>query len=119
MAIDTEGEEKLLKKRRVKRSRTVIQGITRTSLRRLARRGGVKFVSAAMYERARAQLHSFLERVLGKAIALAEHSRRRRISSLDITRALEQLGQPLYGFVDAGFSEAEKEQEQKGRKIHK
>ena len=49
-------------KRHRKILRDNIQGITKPAIRRLARRGGVKRISAMIYEETRGVLKSFLER---------------------------------------------------------
>jgi histone H4 len=40
-------------------------GVTKPAIRRLARRGGVKRISALIYDEARIVLKTFLERILG------------------------------------------------------
>jgi len=51
-------------KRHRKILRDNIQGITKPAIRRLARRGGVKRISAMIYEETRGVLKSFLESVI-------------------------------------------------------
>ena len=50
-------------KRHRKILRDNIQGITKPAIRRLARRGGVKRISAMIYEETRGVLKTFLENV--------------------------------------------------------
>ncbi|KAK0302968.1 hypothetical protein LTR01_008400 [Friedmanniomyces endolithicus] len=55
-------------KRHRKILRDNIQGITKPAIRRLARRGGVKRISAMIYEETRGVLKTFLEGVIRDAI---------------------------------------------------
>ena len=53
-----------------------IQGITKPAIRRLARRGGVKRISALIYEEVRVVLKQFLENVIRDAVTYTEHKRK-------------------------------------------
>ena len=99
-----------------------IQGITKPAIRRLARRGGVKRISASMspfpscsvnltirrllmyfrtvviYEETRGVLKSFLESVIRDAVTYTEHAKRKTVTSLDVVYALKRQGRTLYGF---------------------
>ena len=84
--------------KRVKRTtKDVILCITKQAIRRLARRGGVKRISALIYEETRIILRSFLESVLRDAVFYTEHARRKTITSMDIVYALKRQGRCLYG----------------------
>ena len=61
-----------------------IQGITKPAIRRLARRGGVKRISAMIYEETRGVLKSFLESVIRDAVTYTEHAKRKTVTSLDV-----------------------------------
>jgi histone H4 len=78
--------------------RDSIQGITRPCICRLARRGGVKRVSGAMYEDTRSVLKLFLENVVRDVLIYIEHRRRFFISATDVVYALKRHGHTLYGF---------------------
>ncbi|KAK3672181.1 Histone H4 [Recurvomyces mirabilis] len=69
-------------KRHRKILRDNIQGITKPAIRRLARRGGVKRISAMIYEETRGVLKTFLEGVIRDAVVYA----------------LKRQGRTLYGF---------------------
>jgi histone H4 len=56
-----------------------IQGITKPAIRRLARRGGVKRISAMIYEETRGVLKTFLEGVIRDAVTYTEHAKRESI----------------------------------------
>ena len=102
-------------KRHRKILRDNIQGITKPAIRRLARRGGVKRISASMslsslfilqfaypfaviYEETRGVLKSFLEGVIRDAVTYTEHAKRKTVTSLDVVYALKRQGRTLYGF---------------------
>merc|ERR1712000_72297 len=75
-----------------------IQGITKPAIRRLARRGGVKRISAMIYEETRGVLKTFLEGVIRDAVTYTEHAKRKTVTSLDVVYALKRQGRTLYGF---------------------
>lgn len=78
--------------------RDSIQGVTKTAIRRLARRGGVKRISGLIYEETRGALKIFLENVISDAIKYAEYARRRTISIMDVLYALKRQNRTVYGF---------------------
>jgi histone H4 len=75
-----------------------IKGVTNPAIRRLARRGGVKRISAPVYEDSRKVLKKFLDDVIRDAITYAEHGRRKTITAMDVVYALKRQGRTLYGF---------------------
>eukprot|EP01017_Pseudomicrothorax_dubius_P021159 TRINITY_DN2286_c0_g1_i1.p1 TRINITY_DN2286_c0_g1~~TRINITY_DN2286_c0_g1_i1.p1 ORF type:complete len:105 (+),score=20.91 TRINITY_DN2286_c0_g1_i1:68-382(+) len=86
-------------KRHARRStRPSIEGITKPAIRRLARRGGVKRISAFIYDDTRAVLKGFLENVVRDAITYTEHARRKTVTAMDVVYALKRQGRTLYGF---------------------
>jgi histone H4 len=72
-----------------------IQGITKPAIRRLARRGGVKRISAMIYEETRGVLKTFLEGVIRDAVTYTEHAKRKTVTSLDVVYALKRQGREL------------------------
>jgi histone H4 len=82
-------------KRHRKILRDNIQGITKPAIRRLARRGGVKRISALIYEETRGVLKSFLEGVIRDAVTYTEHAKRKTVTSLDVVYALKRQGRML------------------------
>ena len=78
-----------------------IQGITKPSIRRLARRGGVKRISGLIYEETRGVLKVFLENIVSDAVTYMEHARRKTVTALDVIYALKRQGKTLYGFGTA------------------
>ena len=90
----------ILKSRRgrEKATREAILGITKPAIRRLARRGGVKRISALIYEESRNVLKNFLEAVIKDSVTYCEHAKRKTVTSLDVVYALKRQGKTLYGF---------------------
>ena len=81
------------------RSNRVRPNISRSCLKRLARRGGVKRIGGTVYETTRDILRIFVEQVVRCATIFAEYSRRRTITLSDIIYALKRTnGTVLYGF---------------------
>ena len=85
-------------KRHRKILRDNIQGITKPAIRRLARRGGVKRISASIYDETRGVLRGFLEAVIRDSVTYTEHARRKTVTSTDVVYALKRQGRTLYGF---------------------
>ena len=86
-------------KRHTKKSiRETILGVTKPAIRRLARRGGVKRLSALIYEESRIVLKNFLEQVIKDSVTYCEHAKRKTVTALDVVYALKRQGKTLYGF---------------------
>lgn len=92
------GKGKHASKRHQHFLRDNIHGITRPSIRRLARRAGIKHVSGLLYSEARATMRGFMTAILRDALAYTEHSMRKTLTTSDIIHALQRQGQTLYGF---------------------
>ena len=75
-----------------------IQRITKPAIRRLARRGGVKWMSGLVYEETRSVLNEFMEKILLNAITYTEHADRKTVNVVDVPHALERNARTLYGF---------------------
>ncbi len=85
----------------VRRRKTLwntIYGINKASIRRLARRGGVKRISGLVYGETRAVLKEFLEDVIRDGITYAEHANRKTLTAMDVVYALKRQGRTIYGF---------------------
>ncbi|KAI3681370.1 hypothetical protein L6452_36164 [Arctium lappa] len=72
-------------KRHRKVLRDNIQGITKSAIRRLARRGVLKI---------------FLENVIRDAVTYTEHARRKTVTAMDVVYALKRQGRTLYGRIN-------------------
>ena len=75
-----------------------LEGISKPSIRRLARRGGVKRISGLVYAETRGVLRAFLENTLRDAVTYTEHARRKTVTAMDIVYALKRQGRTLYGY---------------------
>ncbi|KAK1700001.1 hypothetical protein BDP55DRAFT_689987 [Colletotrichum godetiae] len=77
-----------------------IRGITNRSfsLSHLARRGGVKRISAMIYDDVREALKTWLESVLRDCVTYAEHRKAKTITIKDVLHCLTRKGKPIYGF---------------------
>ena len=83
--------------RKVRRDHN-LQGISKPTIRRLARRGGVKRISGLVYEETRSALKTFLTNLIYESITFTEHARRKTVITMDVVRALKRQGRALYGF---------------------
>ena len=72
--------------------------ISKQAIRRLARRGGVRRMSALVYDEARAALRCMLKNVIHDAVIYTEYARRNTVTVMDVVHALKHQGIPLYGF---------------------
>ncbi|KAK6957668.1 Histone H4 [Daldinia eschscholtzii] len=77
-----------------------IQGITKPAIRRLARRGGVKRISAQIYDEVRAALKARLEEIIRDCVVYTEYRQRKTVTINDVLHSLKRLGRPIYGFDD-------------------
>ena len=76
-----------------------LKSVTKGAIRRLARRGGVKRISAEVYEEVRKTLKTFVEGVVRDATAYTEHAKRKTVTALDVVNALRKRGKILYGYA--------------------
>ncbi|KAB8342758.1 hypothetical protein FH972_022356 [Carpinus fangiana] len=86
--------------------RDAIQGVTKPAIRRLARRGGVKRISADIYDGMRGALKEFLETILRDAVMLLDSTPQKRkvVTVRDVVFALNLRGRTIYGFDDNGIT---------------
>ena len=75
-----------------------LRGISNGSIRRLARRGGVKRISCMMYEETRGVLKVFLENIIKDATTYTAYANRKTVTAGDIIMSLKKNGRTLYGF---------------------
>ncbi|WAO85286.1 Histone H4 [Fusarium falciforme] len=73
-------------------------GITKPAIRRLARRGGVKRISADIYDESRKVLKSFLTNVIRDCIIYVEYRNAKTVTISDVIHSLKRIGRPIYGF---------------------
>ncbi|KAI8958668.1 histone-fold-containing protein [Daldinia sp. FL1419] len=87
-------------KRHRKVLRDNILGVTKPAIRRLARRGGVKRISAQIYEEVRAALKARLEEIIRDCVVYTEYRQRKTVTINDVLHSLKRIGRPIYGFDD-------------------
>lgn len=75
-----------------------IRGISKPDIRRLARRGGVKRISAMIYDDIRLAMKERLQTILKDCIAYVEYRKAKTVTVHDVIHALQRLGRPIYGF---------------------
>ncbi|KFY07130.1 hypothetical protein V492_07420 [Pseudogymnoascus sp. VKM F-4246] len=78
--------------------RDSIHGITKNDIKRLARRGGVKRISAMIYDDTREAMKAHLQMILKDCIIFLEHANRKTVTVGDVLFALKRIGRPIYGF---------------------
>ena len=99
MASYGKGGKSLLQYRHMINTRfELLKKITKPSIRRIARRAGVKRLSQPMYVEARSLLDKFLETVLRGSIIYTLNGKRTTISAMDVVYSLKRSGRTLYGF---------------------
>ncbi|OAQ94981.1 core histone h2A/H2B/H3/H4 domain-containing protein [Purpureocillium lilacinum] len=89
--------------------RDSIKGVTKPAIRRLARRGGVKRISAGIYEEIRAALKTRLRTVLEICSAVVEYRNAKTVTVSDVIFALRRIGRPIYGFDPDTYDARKKE----------
>ena len=78
--------------RRRKQTKTVCEGISVSSIRKLARRGGVKRISGLVYEVTRDILQKFVTNVLRDTVLYTESAKRSTVTAVDVVMALKKQG---------------------------
>ena len=74
------------------------RGITKGSVRRLARRAGIKRISGLLHEETRGIIKSFVEGVVRDATAYTEYARKRTVTVGAVVAALRSRGRAIYGY---------------------
>ncbi|KAF9766063.1 Histone H4 [Fusarium sp. DS 682] len=92
------GKTVLQGRRHRKILRDSIHGVTKPAIRRLARRGGVKRISAGIYDEVRAALKARLETILQNCVIYVEYRNAKTVTIHDVIHSLTRLGRPLWGF---------------------
>ncbi|KAI2473001.1 histone-fold-containing protein [Annulohypoxylon bovei var. microspora] len=95
-------------KRHRKILRDNIQGITKPAIRRLARRGGVKRISAQIYDEVRVALRARLTNIIRDCVVYTEYRQRKTVTINDVLHSLKRIGRPIYGFDDVTGGPAKK-----------
>lgn len=71
-------------------------GLNKPSMRRLARRAGVKRIKGDVYEKSIDMCRKFVTELLTKAHNYTEHARRKTITSVDVLYGAKSLGRTLF-----------------------
>ncbi|KAJ3519021.1 hypothetical protein NM208_g14296 [Fusarium decemcellulare] len=74
------------------------------SLDDLRAEGGVKRISANIYDEARKALKAYLEQVIQKCVIYVEHRNAKTVTIYDVIHSLRQSGRPIYGFDPDSFN---------------
>jgi histone H4 len=99
MAKGKSGASKAVSGKRVKKIlKDNSKGITKGSIRRLARRAGVRRMSALIVDEVRGTLKSFVEKVVADAVSYTEYARKRTVTTGAVVAALKKRGRMLYGY---------------------
>ncbi|KAF2754559.1 hypothetical protein EJ05DRAFT_520684 [Pseudovirgaria hyperparasitica] len=72
--------------------------MNRPTIRRLARRGGVRRISGGVYAEIRLALRSRLTETIRRAVAIVDARQQKTVRANDIVYALRGMGTSLYGF---------------------
>lgn len=72
--------------------------VSQGSIRRLARRGGVKRIAATVYPQMRDVLKGFVEAIVKDATAYTEHAKMKTVTVGHCVQALRKRGKALYGY---------------------
>ncbi|TVY30223.1 Histone H4 [Lachnellula hyalina] len=81
-----------------------IMAVTKSDIRRLARRGGVKRISGMIYQETRDVLRKYLSSILNDCVLICEHSKRKTVTVTDVIWSLKRQGRPIYGFDQNALS---------------
>ncbi|KAJ4269972.1 hypothetical protein NW762_001644 [Fusarium torreyae] len=92
------GKTLLGSKRHRKIVKDSVRGITKPAIRRLARRGGVKRISAGIYDEVRNAIKSRLEQILHDCAIYVEYRNAKTVTLHDVIHSLRRIGRPLWGF---------------------
>ena len=76
-----------------------VSGISDGSIKRLARRGGIKRISADVYSEIRKIYLKFLDKLVTDSYSYCECAKRKTIYPIDVVYALKRQGRNLYGYV--------------------
>ena len=76
-----------------------VSGISDGSIRRLARRGGIKRIGRDVYSEVRIIYLRFVDRLASDSYSYCECAKRKTILPIDVVYALKRQGRNLYGYV--------------------
>jgi len=71
---------------------------SRPEWRRLARRAGCKRIAHSTYSALEEKMDAFTKQILHDAMRYTDHSRRKTVTTMDISLALKRNKCPMYGY---------------------
>ena len=74
-----------------------VKAISKGSLRRLARRSGVKRMGMECFEELRKTIRNFVSKLVDDSCKYAEYAKRTTITVGDVVSACRNQGKPIYG----------------------
>lgn len=89
------GKSKAAKSKASKKSKEPIMGITKGSIKRLAKRAGAPRVTSTLYDSLRDVIVEDLQRLLKTVTVYAVHAKRKTASASDVISAARLCGHPL------------------------
>lgn len=102
------GKQGIMLKPKRHQNKTKPLNISKTSIRRLARRGGVTRMSGTIYreiydptailDENKGCLYTFLKKIIRDAITYTDYANRKTVTAMDVVQSLKSNGRPLYGF---------------------
>lgn len=82
--------------KKVTKNHLKLSGLSKSSVKRLARKGGVKRLSKLIYTEVSDALKVFLKPIIRDAISYMDSGDRKTVVAKDIIYALENNGKPIY-----------------------
>ena len=73
--------------------------ISAGSIRRLARQGGVRRISAKTFPVIRSMIVQFMETIVKDALTFAHYAKRKTVMMMDVIFAMKRHGKSMYGFT--------------------
>lgn len=88
------------KRKKNRKIRSCIDGITKGQIKRMARRGGVSRISSLVYDKIRKSILKFIHTLVKAAVTMSGHHRRKTMTLDDVLQALKQQHKAVYGLGD-------------------
>lgn len=74
-----------------------IKGITKSDIRRISRRSGVKRISKKVDNDIRDIVHLILDDIVRDSVIYSCHAKRKTVTTKDVKRAFKRQGRTIYG----------------------
>lgn len=92
------GTGKVVKRFNPKAVKEFGANLKKTTIRKLARRGGVKRISNSVYKGVREAAEKIMKTLVRDASVYADGCKRKTVTAMDVVFALKKNGKTLYGF---------------------